>query len=93
MPGIVERLGYHLLHIHTFVCIASALAISADVDLGYMPFTVVRTGGPDEALQPLMLCISSAAFYIISNNPQGSWMVGIYVACGEVAASNGSTTI
>lgn len=76
-PGFFQKLGYHLLHIKTFSYIASALAISAGLDLGYMLFT----DGPDEALQPLMLCISSAAFYTIANNPEGSWVVGIYVSC------------
>jgi hypothetical protein len=76
-PGWWARIGYHLLHVKTFLYIASALAVSAGIDLGYMLFT----DGPDEALQPLMLCISSAAFFTISNNPEGSWVVGIYVAC------------
>jgi hypothetical protein len=67
----------HILSIHTFGYIASALAISAGIDLGYMLFT----DGPDEALTPLMLCISSAAVYTISNRPEQNWVVGIYVAC------------
>ncbi|MFM0016708.1 MULTISPECIES: hypothetical protein [Paraburkholderia] len=76
-PCFLERLGYHLLHLKTFAYIAAALAVSAGLDLGYMLFT----DGPDEALQPLLLCLSSAAFYTISNHPEGSWVVGIYVIC------------
>jgi hypothetical protein len=76
-PGLWERLGYHLLHLKTFAYIAAALAVSAGLDLGYMLFT----DGPDEALKPLLLCVSSAAFYTISNHPEGSWVIGIYVAC------------
>lgn len=67
----------HILSIHTFGYIASALAISAGIDLGYMLFT----DGPDEALTPLMLCISSAAVYTISNRPEQNRVVGIYVLC------------
>lgn len=65
----------HIVHIHTFGYIAAALAVSAGVDLGYMLFT----DGPDEALTPLLLCISSAAVYSISNRPEENWVVGIYV--------------
>lgn len=67
----------HILSIHTFGYIASALAISAGIDLSYMLFT----DGPDEALTPLMLCISSAAVYTISNRPEQNWVVGVYVLC------------
>lgn len=71
-----QRLGYHVLHIKTFVYIASALAISAGLDLGHMLFTA----GPDEAFQPLLLCVSAAAFYAISERPEDSWVIGVYVA-------------
>ncbi|MFM0126730.1 hypothetical protein [Paraburkholderia sediminicola] len=65
----------HIVSIHTFGYIAAALAISAGIDLGYMLFT----DGPDEALTPLLLCISSAAVYTMSNKPEHNWVVGIYV--------------
>jgi len=65
----------HIVRIDTFGYIAAALAISAGIDLGYMLFT----DGPDEALTPLLLCISSAAVYTMSNKPEKNWVVGIYV--------------
>ncbi|NIF78906.1 hypothetical protein F3J20_16180 [Paraburkholderia sp. Cy-641] len=67
----------HLLSIHTFQYIGKALGISAGIDLGYMLFTE----GPDEALTPLMLGISSAAFLTISEHPDNNWTVGVYVLC------------
>ncbi|WP_145734111.1 hypothetical protein [Nitrospirillum pindoramense] len=71
----IERVYSHFTGIHTFKYIAAALAISAGFDLGYMLFT----DGPDEALTPLLLCISSAAIYNISASPEKNWEVGIYV--------------
>jgi hypothetical protein len=67
----------HLLSIITFKYIGKALGISAGIDLGYMLFT----DGPDEALTPLMLGVSSAAFLTISEHPDNNWTVGIYVLC------------
>lgn len=67
----------HLLAIDTFCYIGKALGISAGVDLGYMLFT----DGPDEALTPLMLGVSSAAFLTISQHPDNNWTVGVYVMC------------
>ncbi|TWB45833.1 hypothetical protein [Nitrospirillum pindoramense] len=75
--GYFDIFFRHVLGIHTFSYIAAALAISAGLDLGYMLFT----DGPDEALVPLLLCISSAAVYTISNQPERNWVVGIYVLC------------
>ncbi|MCI0150363.1 hypothetical protein KNO81_31320 [Paraburkholderia sediminicola] len=73
--GDLSPLITHIVSIHTFGYIAAALAISAGIDLGYMLFT----DGPDEALTPLLLCISSAAVYTMSNKPEHNWVVGIYV--------------
>lgn len=67
----------HLLSIRTFQYIGKALGISAGIDLGYMLFTE----GPDEALTPLLLGVSSAAFLTISEHPDNNWTVGIYVLC------------
>ncbi len=64
----------HFLEIKTFSYIGSTLAISACLDLGYMLFTK----GPDEALEPLLLAITSAAFYSLTENPKGSWVLGVY---------------
>jgi hypothetical protein len=64
----------HILGIGTFSYIANALAISAGIELGHMLFT----NGPDEAIEPLMLGITSAAFYTLSANSGGSWVLGIY---------------
>lgn len=64
----------HLLGISTFSYIANTLAISAGIELGYMLFT----NGPDEAIEPLMLGVTSAAFYTLSANTGGSWVLGIY---------------
>lgn len=64
----------HLLNINTFAYIGAALAISAGLDLGYMLFTK----GPDEAIGPLLLAITSAGFYTLSKNPNGSWVLGVY---------------
>ncbi|MEZ8107381.1 hypothetical protein [Vibrio cortegadensis] len=64
----------HFLLIDTFTYIGSALAISAGIDLGYMLFTK----GPDEALEPLLLGITSAAFFTLAQNPSGSWVIILY---------------
>lgn len=64
----------HVLDISTFSYIANALAISAGIELGHMLFT----NGPDEAIEPLMLGVTSAAFYTLSANSGGSWVLGIY---------------
>lgn len=72
-PFIIQTY-LHFTKINTFSYIASALAISAGLDLGYMLFTK----GPDEALEPLLLGITSAAFYTLSNNPDKAWVIGIY---------------
>ncbi|TMP46840.1 hypothetical protein CWB79_01055 [Pseudoalteromonas sp. S1649] len=63
-----------VLGIDTFSYIANALAISAGIELGHMLFT----NGPDEAIEPLMLGVTSAAFYTLSANSGGSWVLGIY---------------
>ncbi|MFM5581812.1 hypothetical protein ACET8Y_03625 [Aeromonas veronii] len=70
----LTHLYQHFTIINTFSYIASALAISAGLDLGYMLFTK----GPDEALEPLLLGITSAAFYTLSNSPDKAWIIGIY---------------
>ncbi|MFY8325386.1 hypothetical protein [Pseudoalteromonas sp. ZZD1] len=64
----------HILGVDTFSYIANTLAISAGIELGYMLFT----NGPDEAIEPLMLGVTSAAFYTLSANFGGSWVLGIY---------------
>jgi len=72
-----EELFNHILGISPFKYIASALAISAGVELSYMLFT----DGPDETIEPLMLAIASAAFYTISNTPENSWaMLGYAIS-------------
>ena len=64
----------HLLAINTFSYVAKALAISAGIELGYMLFT----DGPDEAIEPLMLGVTSAAFFTLAEDAKGSWVLGIY---------------
>lgn len=73
-PHFLTQVYQHFTTINTFSYIASALAISAGLDLGYMLFTK----GPDEALEPLLLGITSAAFYTLSNSPDKAWIIGIY---------------
>jgi len=73
-PNKIHSIVQHLLDIHTFSYIANALAISAGLELGYMLFT----NGPDEAIEPLMLGVTSAAFYTLSANSGGSWVLGVY---------------
>lgn len=64
----------HMLNINTFAYIGKALAISAGLDLGYMLFTK----GPDEALEPLLLAITSAAFFTLSDHPDNNWVIVLY---------------
>ena len=73
-PNKICSIVQHFLDIHTFSYIANALAISAGLELGYMLFT----NGPDEAIEPLMLGVTSAAFYTLSANSGGSWVLGVY---------------
>lgn len=68
--GFVE----HIYGINTFGYIAKALAVSAGIELAYMLFT----DGPDEAIEPLLLGITSAAFFTLADDEKGSWVLGIY---------------
>ena len=51
-----------LLHNHPLEIVAFWLAVSAGLELAYMLFT----GGPDEAVEPLILGLTSAALLVIS---------------------------
>ena len=53
---------------------ANVLAISAGIELAYMLFT----DGPDEAIEPPILGITSAAFFTLANDAKGSWVLGVY---------------
>ncbi len=61
--------------------VAIGLALSAGVELAYMLFTP----GPDEAIEPLILGLSSATLLIISKIDGSSWEAALSVAVFSTA--------
>lgn len=76
----IEEYKFHLLNDiqgkTTLSLVAIGLAYSAGIELAYMLFTP----GPDEAIDPLILGLSSAALLIISNTNTVSWEEVLAVA-------------
>jgi hypothetical protein len=60
---------------HVLVIIATTLAVAAALELAYTLFTP----GPDEAIDPLMLGLSSVLLYLISTLTNLTWTAGVSI--------------
>lgn len=67
--------------IHVLVIIATTLAVAAALELAYTLFTP----GPDEAIDPLMLGLSSILLYLISTLTSLTWTAGISILLFAIA--------
>jgi hypothetical protein len=60
---------------HVLAIIATTLAVAAALELAYTLFTP----GPDEAIDPLMLGLSSVLLYLISTLKSLTWTAGVSI--------------
>jgi hypothetical protein len=60
---------------HVLAIIATTLAVAAALELAYTLFTP----GPDEAIDPLMLGLSSILLYLISTLTSLTWTAGVSI--------------